>query len=73
MDKTYLGGRFVLLPIVIALLVAALLSSKFLDYGGWDRTTLNHIVAGVVIGVPVFMVIWLVMVLLKAAARRSEK
>jgi uncharacterized membrane protein len=73
MDKKYFGGRYILLPILIALLIAASLSSLFLDYGGWDRTALNRIVAGIIIGVPVFMVIWLVMVLIRAAARRSDK
>jgi hypothetical protein len=73
MDKKYFGGRYILLPILIAPLVAASLTSRFLDYGQWDKTTLNHIIAGIIIGVPVFMMIWLFMVLLRAAAWRSNK
>ena len=72
MHRKFVDFRMILLAILIAALVAVSLSSRFLAYGGWDSTTLNHIVAGAIIGIPVFMVSWLVMLLLRAAVRRRN-
>jgi hypothetical protein len=73
MDRKFVDFRMILFSLLIAALIAVLLSSRFLAYGGWDSAALNHVVAGAIIGAPVFMVTWLVMMLIRAAARQRNK
>jgi hypothetical protein len=68
MDKKYFdGGLFQILPMVLAIMLAAPLGSILLQRLGVESTVLSQIIAGSVCGAAVGIAAWLVMVVIDQA------
>ena len=73
MSPKYFNGWFVMMPIMVASLISSSLCTRVLEWFGFASSVLSHIVAGTLIGAPIGITIWLVMVLVSFSFHRGDK
>ena len=73
MDQRYFNSNYVALPLIATTFMMMYFVSPLLERLGYEETTLNYILAGVILGTPLFIATWLVMVLVLSMFRRNKK
>jgi uncharacterized membrane protein (DUF441 family) len=72
MDKKFDNGSFVALALLITTFLASFLSGRALEWLEFEPTMMNSIIAGTVIGLPIFIALFLIMVLIASVIRRKN-